>query len=194
VFAPLREHDGGAPVLKGLDYIFADKAITGRIGRQHRIELLDRSSLGLLFDRELGLADNERLYKWALCVLVSRIHNEPRGTELHMEDRLQTVPATWSCSESCDKPRSRFRKDALERNGRDVVAFIHDNVSIASHKVGYAAKANQALNHCNVDLAGRSVLSRTDLAYLFRFFTCVPMSHGDQKNPYDGLARPRRCH
>jgi len=215
MLAPLREHDRGAPVFKGLDYIFADKIIARLIGCQHRIELLDGGSLGLLFDRELGLADNERLYKWALCVLVSRIHSEPRRTELHVEDRLLTVPATWSCSESRDKPRLHFRKDALERNGRDVVAFIHDNVSIASHKVSYAAKANQALNHGNVDLAGRSVFSSTDLPDFFRFFTqeqrklCDPLieerlpvnknervstPHGDQKNPYDGLASPRRCH
>ncbi|MGA2381460.1 MAG: hypothetical protein ABSG85_19345, partial [Spirochaetia bacterium] len=59
--------------------------------------------------------------------------------------RVAPSSVAGSCSESRDKPRLHFRKDALERNGRDVVAFIHDNVSIASHKVSYAAKANQAL-------------------------------------------------
>jgi ABC-type glycerol-3-phosphate transport system substrate-binding protein len=59
VIAPLREHDRGAPVFKGLDYIFADEIIAGRIGCQHRIELLDGGSIGLLFDRELGRADND---------------------------------------------------------------------------------------------------------------------------------------
>jgi hypothetical protein len=61
---------------------------------------------------------------------------------------------------SRDKPPLHFRKDAFERNGRDVVAFIHDNVSIVSYKVSHAAKANQALNHGNVDLARRSFISQ----------------------------------
>ena len=95
------------------------------------------------------------------------------------------------------------------------MAFIHDDVSIASHKVSHAAKANQALHHRYVDLASTSVFPRTDLADFFWLFAkeqrklCdpliekrlamnknegIPMPDGDQKSPYDGLARSRRCH
>ena len=128
-----------------------------------------------------------------------------------MEDGLLTVPATWSCSKPSNKPCLHFRKHALEGNGRDVVALIHDNVSIASHEVSHVAEPNQALHHRHVDLAGRSVFSRADLPDFFRFFTqeqrklCDPLieerlpmnenervstPHGDQKDTYDGLASP----
>jgi hypothetical protein len=96
-----------------------------------------------------------------------------------------------------------------------VVTFIHDNVTITSHKVSHAAKANQALHHRNVDLACRSVLPRADLADLFwipakeQRKLCnplieerlavhknkrIPTPHRDQKSPDDGLANPWRCH
>src|SRR5271157_4875125 len=87
-----------------------------------------------------------------------------------MDDGLLTVPATWSCSKPSNKPCFHFRKHAFEGNGRDVVALIHDDVSIASHEVSYSAEANQALHHRHVDLAGGSVFPGTDLPDFLRFF------------------------
>ena len=61
----LCEHDRRSSVFKRLNYILTDEIVARLIGCQHRIELLNGGSLGLLSDRELGLANNERLRKWA---------------------------------------------------------------------------------------------------------------------------------
>src|SRR5690348_1966815 len=73
------------------------------------------------------------------------------------------IAALGCCSQSDDIARLRRRQDSLERHRREMVAFVDDDLPVAGHEIRHAIVTNQALDHCDVDPAGRVALSSTDL-------------------------------
>ena len=57
---------------------------------------------------------------------------EPDGPNLHVEDRLVAVPALGRGRQPHDEFRADSREHSFERDGRDVVTFVHDDVAVAA--------------------------------------------------------------
>lgn len=78
------------------------------------------------------------------------------------------VPAIRGGGEACDVPTLHLCEDPLEGNCREVMAFIHNNVTVPSHEVVHVALADQALDHGDVEPARRRILPSPDPADGFR--------------------------
>lgn len=72
-----------------------------------------------------------------------------------MEYRVVAVPPLRSCGQADDVPCPDRREEPLERNGRDVVAFVDDDVSVPADELVDGVSADEALHHRDVDSAVR---------------------------------------
>jgi len=74
------------------------------------------------------------------------------------------VPAIRGGGEACDVPTLHLCEDPFEGNCREVMAFIHNNVTVPSHEVVHVALADQALDHGDIEPARRQILPSPDPA------------------------------
>ena len=65
-----------------------------------------------------------------------------------------------------DVTRLRRRQHALERDRREMVALVDNDLSVAGHEIRDGLSAHQALDRRDVDAAGRVALSGADLSDL----------------------------
>ena len=74
----------------------------------------------------------------------------------------------------------RLREHALERDRRQVVALVDDDLAIAGHEVVDGFLAHEALDHRDVDSAGGLPLSGADLPDLLLVDS---QEHGELRAP-----------
>ena len=98
------------------------------------------------------------LARLGLCV-----HREAYRTKLHLGYRMASIASLRRRGQPDDVTRLRRRQHALERDRREMVALVNDNLPVAGHEIRHRLLAHQALDHRDVDPAGGVALSRTDL-------------------------------
>src|SRR5215213_10396464 len=79
---------------------------------------------------------------------------------------MMPIPAVWRGGQANHITRLDLRTHALERNRRDVVTLVHDDMAIRLDQVLDAALPNQALDHRHVEPPVRLALPATDLSDL----------------------------
>src|SRR5260370_28278184 len=94
------------------------------------------------------------------------LDREASGADLHFYDRMVAVASVRRRRKPDDVPSLDLGQHALEGDRRQMVALVHDHLSIAGHEIRDLPAANEALDHGDVESAVGGSLSRTDLANL----------------------------
>ena len=115
------------------------------------------------------------LARVGLCV-----HREAHRTKLHLRDRVASIAALRCRGQPDDVTRLHRRQHALERDRREMVALVDDDLPVAGHEIRDGLLAHQALDHRDVDPAGGVALSGTDLPDLLGVDT---EEHGELRAP-----------
>jgi hypothetical protein len=137
--------------------------------RQRTVETLDPSVSGSGRRREGGLAHDEPVLERALARPRLCVHCEAHRTKLHLGDGMAPIAALRRCGQPGDVTRLRRRQHALERDCRQMVALVDNDLPVAGHEIRDGLPAYQALDHRDTDPAGGAALSRTDLPDLLLF-------------------------
>ena len=95
---------------------------------------------------------------------IARVDDVTDRSDLHLENGMVPVAALWSRGEPGHEPGLHFAHDPHERDGRDVMALVHDDVAVSSNKVLDSIPPHQALEHGHVEPAVRLVLAGADPA------------------------------
>ncbi len=106
--------------------------------------------------------------EWSPSRLRFGIDREANGTELHLGDRMMPVAPLVGSRQSDDGASLDLREDTFQRSRGQVVALIHDHLSIPADQIRNALLAHEALDHRHINPPGRRALARADLANLFR--------------------------
>src|SRR5229473_450857 len=150
----LGQEDRGAPICEGTDDIVEDHYVARLVLRQRPVETLDTSVGGSGRKAEGGLAHDEPMLERALARLCLCIHREAHWTKLHLGDWMVPIASLGRRGQPDDVTRLRRRQYALERDRREMVALIDDDLPIAGHEICDGLLAHQALDHRDVDPAG----------------------------------------
>src|ERR1700686_5287271 len=90
-------------------------------------------------------------------------HVEANWSTLHKDDRVMPVFAGRGRGQSDDVLCFHLSQHSLKSEGRDVVAFIHDHLTIFGNQVFYLGLSDQALNDCYVYAPSSRSLASADL-------------------------------
>ena len=83
---------------------------------------------------------------------------------LHEDDRMVPVLAGDRGRQAENVAGLGSARDKLEADGREMVAFVDDEVAVVGHKVAHLAVAHQALDQGDVDPPARPTLAAADRA------------------------------
>jgi len=129
---------------------------------------------------EGGLAQDEPVLERALARLRLCVHGEAYRTKLHLGYGMAPIAALRRRGQPGDITRLCRRQHALERDRREMVALVDDDLPVARHEIGDGLLAHQALDHRDVDFAGGVALSGTDLPNLLGVDS---QEHGELRAP-----------
>ncbi len=59
-----------------------------------------------------------------LCRLISRIYAEANRSQLHLDNRMMSVTALWSCGQSSNESRLDLSQDTLKGYCGQMMTFI----------------------------------------------------------------------
>jgi len=91
---------------------------------------------------ERGLADDQLVLEWPARRLALRVDLEANGPELHLGDRLVAISSLGCGREPNDVASFHLRQHALERQCRQVMALIHDDMAVPGNEVFDLVLAN----------------------------------------------------
>ena len=74
----------------------------------------------------------------------------PDRAALHEDDRVVTILPGDGSGQPEHEPRSRLPGDLFEAVGRQMVALVHDQVTVAGHTIIDDTLLDQALNHRDI--------------------------------------------
>jgi len=131
-----------------------DRYVAAFIERQYSVDLLNRRFAGVLGELEIRVTDDQPMSKRALRIGYPWINLLPRGTELHVKDRLVPVSSVRRGGQSDDEAGLYLGQDALERDCRQVMTLVHDHLSVLGHNVVDGFFSRKALDHGHIDHAG----------------------------------------
>src|ERR1022692_159992 len=95
---------------------------------------------------------------------------------MHRHHGLKSVSTVGSSSESQPTPNGYLACDPFEGHRRDVVALVDDDQSVCSREVSQIVASGEALDHRNVDHAGRFRSTAAELPDLLG----IELEVGDQ--------------
>jgi hypothetical protein len=101
----------------------------------------------------LGFPDDEPVTERASCHLGLCIHSEADGSELHLGDRVMSIPALRRCGETSDEARLYLGQHSLEGDSRHMVTLVHDHVPVAGDEIVHFTSSNETLDHSDVERA-----------------------------------------
>ena len=164
VVLPLGEEDRRPPFLEGRDHVVQDQLVALLVRGECRVELLDarRSCAGRR--PEGRLSHDETVLERPAGRLALRVHREADRPELHLGDRMLAVAPLRRRGQADHVAGLHLGQHPLERDGRHVVALVHDHLAIARDQVGDLASAHEALDHRHVEAAVRRAFPAADLA------------------------------
>ncbi len=96
---------------------------------------------------------------------------EAHWAELHLRDGLVPVTTLGRSRESNDVAGPDLAENALELDGRDMVALVNDDLTEVCDDIGNGALSNEALDHRHVQPPRWRAPRAGDLADLFRIDT-----------------------
>ena len=92
--------------------------------------------------------------------LRSRVHSMPHRTALHEDDRMVAVLARDSRGQPQDESRLGLTRHLLEAVGRQVMAFVDDQMAVLGDAIVNDTLPDETLNDGDVEQPGRSALAR----------------------------------
>jgi hypothetical protein len=81
---------------------------------------------------------------------------------MHKDDRVVPILSRDRRRQSCDKPRFGTARDLFEALRRQVVALVHDEVSIFSNAIIYNSLSDEALDERDVNRPARLAAPAAD--------------------------------
>jgi len=134
----LCQNERRTPLINGMKHVLADPSIPVSVRDEFRIKLLklDAPIFSHRFQRaEVGRMNMDRMLEGPDCRLLFGINTVSHRPALHEDDRVMSVFASHRCRKSGDGLRLGLPDDLLEAGGREVVAFIHDQMPITGDHV-----------------------------------------------------------
>lgn len=128
------------------------------------IDLLDSDFAGIFCQLEFGFSQDKPMREGSLSRFRPGIDRETHRSELKPNNGMMTVSPSRCCRQAGDVSRGHRPHHTLERDRRNVVTFIHDDMSIASDDIVDFAVANQTLNHRDIERAVGMPFAAADLA------------------------------
>ena len=115
------------------------------------MELLARIGPGVFLRVKTGGTHVNMVREGPGCRLASGIDAIPDRTALHEDNRMVTVLACHGRGQAGDKLGLRSPCHELKAAGREMVAFIDNEIPISPDLVVHHAFANQALDQRDID-------------------------------------------
>jgi hypothetical protein len=158
-----RQQDGRAALVDRPDDVIQDQIVSPLVGCQSTVDLLNPRLLRRPIQAERCFADEQFMAERPPCRLTLRVHREAHRPDLHSQDRVVPIAAVGRGREAQDVAGTHLTKHTLERNGRNVVALVDDDVSVAGHDVLDTSLPDEALDHRDVQPAVGLPLTAADL-------------------------------
>ena len=106
--------------------------------------------------------DDHRVLERPQCRLRFRVHPVTHRAALHKDDRVVPILARDRRRQPCDEPRFGTARDLFEALRRQVVALVHDEVSIFSNAIVYDSLPDEALDERDVNRPARLAAPAAD--------------------------------
>jgi len=157
-----RQQDGRAALVDRPDDVIQDQIVSPLVGCQSAVDLLNPRLLRSPVQAEGCFADDQLMAERPPCRLTLRVHHEAHGPELHAQDRVVPIAAVGRRREAQDVAGAHLAEYTLERNRRNVVTLVDDDVSVAGHDILDTSLPDQALDHGDVQPAVGLSLASAD--------------------------------
>src|SRR5882757_8419886 len=162
-----RKHNRGAALSNSLHDFFAyqssapfvgDKFIVefAKLGAQVRIGLTQRSKASRPYQHNV--------FEWTRCRLLFGVDAMAQRATLHKYDGMMPVFSRHSCGQTGDESGFGVASDLLETVSGEVMAFVHNHVSIMPNYFIHFPLVDQALDRCNIEDSGRRFAPASDPA------------------------------
>ena len=135
VILALGEEYRRAPFLERAHDVVQDHCVPRLVARQRGVEILDGDPVAERVRTEAGLADDEAVLEGARGALRLHVDLEAHRAELHLRDRVMAVAALRCRCQPDDVARLDLAQDALELDRRQVMALVHDDLSVVSDEI-----------------------------------------------------------
>src|SRR5947208_3238272 len=80
-------------------------------------------------------------------------HPMSHRAALHPDDRMVPVLSRYGCGQTQNKSGFRAPHDLFETMSRQMMAFVHDQVTVFANEIFNNPFADETLDYCNVDPA-----------------------------------------
>src|SRR5690606_12395073 len=110
------------------------------------------------------IPNNQSVFEATLGRLTARVDRVPDGSQLVLQDRVVAIPSLWRRRQARDVASPRLSHDALEGDGRHVMALVDNHVPVGGDKVVNLVTADKALYHRDVQSPVGLALPSADLA------------------------------
>src|SRR4030042_1058793 len=111
------------------------------------------------------------MLEWSRGCLFLRTFPKTDGTTLHYDNRVMAILADRGCSETHNVLSLYLFENLFKGKGRDVVAFINNDLTISGHYVFDLSLAIEALHEADVDGTGNPLFAATHLTNVFQLHT-----------------------
>ena len=168
----LGQHQRRSTFVNGLEHVIADELIAGLVRDQ-----LASTALGTGFARSSAAApvgrkpvgtDMDGMFEGACGCLRLGVDPMTNRSALHEDDRMVPVFASDRGGQARDELCLCLADDLLETVRGQVVAFVHDEMSVIADQIIHDSLARQALNERHVERPGRLLSPAADSADLLR--------------------------
>src|SRR5260370_37896238 len=120
-----------------------------------------------MVDPNSGFPDDELMSERPPRSLAFRIYPRSQRTQLHLCGRMASVAPPGRRRESEEIARFDLRQHTLERERRQMVTFIDNDMSVAGDEVIDSLLVKEALNHADIEAAVGLAFPGPDLPDLF---------------------------
>ena len=129
--------------------IVCDLIIILTNGRRFAVLVKLKSCVGEARDHDVGKGS---LFSLLLCV-----HMIADAAKVHVKNRMMAVLPLWRSGQTVDMLCGDIFQNLLKADGRDVVAFVHDNHTVVSEPGLYFVGIAHGLQHGDINDPAASV-------------------------------------
>ena len=148
--------------------VIENQSVTNLIICQRIINSLNRQRTAICLFGKLkrGLPDLNTMVERSFCGLVPRVDPKTYGSALHKNNWMMAVFAGDRRRQPKNIPRLSPPGDQFKADGRQVVAFINNELPVIANNVVNFSFSYQTLDEGHIDYSGRTPFSAADSAYL----------------------------
>ena len=147
---------GDLPFLERLPYVGKNKSVSLLVVNESSRIFLNRSIR--IFHGKVSCSADQLVLELRSGFLALRMHRIPDRSALHMDDRLMPVAPIRRCRQTDNISRFDLVQDTLKGNSRQMMAFIHDHLTITGDHITDFILSDKALDHGNIQYSVRLVL------------------------------------